>query len=867
MWPYWGYTVDDAAISYAYARNWAGGLGWVHCVGAEPVEGFSNPSWVLLLAGLHALGLPIPLLAKLLSLFFAQGSLLLSFLLPSRLLDRSLHLRDLLAPLWLASAPVFGIWSLAGLENALFLFLILAALYSSLGERYLLSAFLLLALALSRPEGLLYALPFALWRGSKLGEPESRRAFLLSALILGLGGGLFLLWRWQSFGEWLPNTAIKVEAQQSELPFYHPDSNGGLYIQDYFRRWHLRSLLPIALFALFPRRRRAQRLLLGGLMAVVLFFPLYAGGDWMKEFRFLYPVPALLGIAFVLGLESLEALIAPRLPRRLIPYLGLSGALLVLLPGVRGRLRRLHRHPKPAWSMEDNARAALAFQRLQAHIGEGQRSVLLPDLGAPIWYSDLMIHDLGSLANRPLARLSNQERALSFVYGELRPDFVIAAAVWRDHRVIFEAAPLEQGYYEMDRGPEFPHWDFGIARVRRELIVEEVPPSLNHPERRLGKLRILGADPLPGQISPGATIHLNLYAMAQRRLRRKTQLSVVLLKPRAEGEWRPLKEIPLESAYGLVPVKSWIPGDVIHLRAEIQLPKEPGALRLALKAQNRRGPLKGAKPQYPLMEFELLEGASAFELELEALSFALKRGDLGEAMLHWRQARGLLPPRARPLFPEQFAKKHLQEQQQPSLEEQRVAEEPSEAELKALILSRTEPSQQAALEAAYLELLQAHCREAKPWLESDPMISWRRWRWVQERRRLRCGFEGQLSQALVQRGGLLDLLRAATLLPENVQLRGEAEARRREAPPGEDQRLRLQEQSRLKARAFHLAPSAQSLGSVMQAWLEEERPWLALRLCQNAATLCAEGENPKIRERAQRAWGAALTTAPDERER
>ena len=40
----WGWHADDAAISYAFANNIARGLGPVAHLGADPVEGFSNPA-------------------------------------------------------------------------------------------------------------------------------------------------------------------------------------------------------------------------------------------------------------------------------------------------------------------------------------------------------------------------------------------------------------------------------------------------------------------------------------------------------------------------------------------------------------------------------------------------------------------------------------------------------------------------------------------------------------------------------------------------------------------------------------------------------------------------------------------------------
>jgi len=53
----WGtWIVDDAGISFAYSRNFAHGYGLVSQAGKAPVEGYSNFTWVLLLAPFFLLG-------------------------------------------------------------------------------------------------------------------------------------------------------------------------------------------------------------------------------------------------------------------------------------------------------------------------------------------------------------------------------------------------------------------------------------------------------------------------------------------------------------------------------------------------------------------------------------------------------------------------------------------------------------------------------------------------------------------------------------------------------------------------------------------------------------------------------------------
>ena len=52
--PLSGWLIDDAGISFAYARNLANGAGFVSQPGRVPVEGFSNPLWTLLLCSWKA---------------------------------------------------------------------------------------------------------------------------------------------------------------------------------------------------------------------------------------------------------------------------------------------------------------------------------------------------------------------------------------------------------------------------------------------------------------------------------------------------------------------------------------------------------------------------------------------------------------------------------------------------------------------------------------------------------------------------------------------------------------------------------------------------------------------------------------------
>jgi len=74
------FTVDDAAISFSYARNFAQGLGLGALYpGAPRVEGYSNLLWVILLGGGTRLGLDTILVSKIFGLLFAMGCVVLLY--------------------------------------------------------------------------------------------------------------------------------------------------------------------------------------------------------------------------------------------------------------------------------------------------------------------------------------------------------------------------------------------------------------------------------------------------------------------------------------------------------------------------------------------------------------------------------------------------------------------------------------------------------------------------------------------------------------------------------------------------------------------------------------------------------------------
>lgn len=149
---YLDWFVDDAAISFTYARNLAQGHGLVLFPGGERVEAYSNPLWVFLLGFYAFLGMDPFGVAKTFSMLFGVLTVLGVARLGRRLLEPGLlaagtgetpdathGIRNAfplgsLAALLTAAHPPFVIWTQGGLEGPLYVCLLVWACERFLAE-------------------------------------------------------------------------------------------------------------------------------------------------------------------------------------------------------------------------------------------------------------------------------------------------------------------------------------------------------------------------------------------------------------------------------------------------------------------------------------------------------------------------------------------------------------------------------------------------------------------------------------------------------------------------------------------------------------------------------------------------------------
>jgi len=205
--------IDDAPITYRYARNIAEGNGFVYNQG-ERVLGTTTPLYTIILAFFNLLGVEIFFMSNLIGLL---SSLVSIFLIYKILKDNKMEYVGLIAAFILAILNDFVIYTMNGMETSFYIMLILLTLYSYSRKKYYLSSFFAALTTLTRPDGLILAIViFGHFLITKRKIPF-KSAFLFVLTLLP-----WLIFAIIRFGSPLPQSLIGKQFQASiaTIPFF-----------------------------------------------------------------------------------------------------------------------------------------------------------------------------------------------------------------------------------------------------------------------------------------------------------------------------------------------------------------------------------------------------------------------------------------------------------------------------------------------------------------------------------------------------------------------------------------------------------------------------------------------------------------------
>lgn len=454
------WIVDDAAISFAYAENLAAGEGLVAVAGGERVEGYSNPLWVGLLALFALFGADLQLVAKLLGTGAALGTGYLVWR-----VDRSW-----VAPLLLAVQAPFLIWTASGLENPLFALLLMAGLVAGREERFGLAGLAFGLLALTRPEGLVYGIAAGLMyqaSGARL-----RRFWLV---LIGVFGA-YEVFRIAYFAWPLPNTYYAKLGAPIER--WSLDARGWRQLFS----WALLGpgwLVPLYLLGL------RRHLVIGAMALLPLAFSVYAGGDWMRGFRWMSLAAAPLAVLWSTGLLEVRSRFGAS-TQWLVGGLAVGGMLPTGLLTLKGFAANPVDYPVMI------GRRLAYYEQLAERLAVPEReiSVLDMDMGATLWWTDYPVVDLAGLVDVPIARHTFADRTFfrQYVFQERRPLFAHLHRHWERASGLTD----EEGwdYLKLPPYPDDGSLHGGIWLRRDALLRAWDGPELN---ARLGSLTLVGA--------------------------------------------------------------------------------------------------------------------------------------------------------------------------------------------------------------------------------------------------------------------------------------------------------------------------------------------------------------------------------------
>ncbi len=327
------FYIEDAAISFTYARNLIEGHGLVTFPGGERVEGYSNPTWTFLMALFMLVKVSPWVSSKVLGALLGSITLPLAWAITRRARGGMDDLVNLVPPFLLAGSTQFVLWCGAGLENSVFCVLLAAGMYRTIREGVdggrPWSPLLWFLLAITRPEGVMYGLLglFALvvfrahraWTGQ---DGSLGRRIVVGVLlptlawlaIFAIPLALYHWWRYSYFAWEFPATYYAKLGDSNRFRPFSWDIRGWGYAKKYMTAYWIAWVLPLFFFATagLKRWRGALGLVLLAALGLLLLWDgkggLFDDLEWWTPVRRKWVVIrcwAIYGGAVMLGLTTL----------------------------------------------------------------------------------------------------------------------------------------------------------------------------------------------------------------------------------------------------------------------------------------------------------------------------------------------------------------------------------------------------------------------------------------------------------------------------------------------------------------------------------------------------------------------------------
>ncbi len=437
----WPAVLDDAFITYRYARNLAHGHGITWNPGGAPTEGYTNFLLVVLLAPFLKLGADPLVVTRALSYLSAAAIAASLFVIAKRRYGCRTTVAMPIAALILF-VPETRKLCLLGLETVIYSLVLLLAFHAGVvliesrtKSRALLFALLLCLAALLRPEAtLLFPLVLLLY-ARRLRQSqnlrEASKPLALALLVVVAIGGAYLLWKHLHFGSLLPS------------PF-HLKVQGGTWLSSRGTQSVLSFLLGNSLIValsgvgLLLCSSEDQRPWSSGKLPAVLglgmaflyaCFFLHADTLMDREGRFLFPLLPVLIYVSLPALGQALSVLESRTGERWLAVLGLILTFVIAfgardLFGLVENARRIvpEDERKPDYALAQ--RELEVAKALSGFPGITRVRIAVGDAGVIPYFTDAVCLDVVGLNDALIARTRERSVLLDHFFG-FEADLVI----------------------------------------------------------------------------------------------------------------------------------------------------------------------------------------------------------------------------------------------------------------------------------------------------------------------------------------------------------------------------------------------------------------------------------------------------------
>jgi hypothetical protein len=462
---FWPYMTDDGYISLRYSQRLIEGQGLTWNDLPPAVEGYTNLLWVLLCAGLGALGMNLESAARLLGIGSTAAAIAAVAAQVFRDFPAKIRfISALIGCLALSLSAPIAVWSIGGLEQPLLAALLAWAAY--FGVRWVSSTkgnardadvmgVLLGFAALTRADAALFTALF--YAGAVLADGVRPRTLMARARLLPIPIVFFAaqeVFRYLYYGAWLPNTAyVKVAFTLHRLYTGLRYEVSGVRSELVFLAMAL-----IGCVALWIAGKKRQVIFLTTVWVGWLVYVLIIGGDIFPSYRHFVPSMALMG--FLVAGGGLLTLGAPFRFSRVRVAIFLLLTLLVLTSDLFS--------PMETWEREGKSLGIF----LRTAFGTKHPLLASDAAGVVPFYADMEVLDPLGLNDYHIARHPAADRGLGWVGHELgdgkyvldhKPDLLLlsnfqgVAGFPADEQLL--ADPRFAGHYQLihvDAGPPNP---------------------------------------------------------------------------------------------------------------------------------------------------------------------------------------------------------------------------------------------------------------------------------------------------------------------------------------------------------------------------------------------------------------------------